>query len=249
MKEYNTGLATTIWNPGRIKLLVVLTILTVLATLFMDDVFSFLPYVNLLPILFGTCVGGPVYGTVIAIITFVFNFLTGAEPIIIVYAIEAISLSIFFGAYVRLGFFATIQGVWVGVVACTLMDTLFKIPIHFAFNGGHLPFDTKLLYLHNLLERFGERTLFISVICFLVVTFIDMAIFLFIVYFLIKKLPSSVMEFFSIPREFPTMQVVKDEKEEEFLSETDKLKAKAMEKIEKAKEAAGEGQADEKKDI
>lgn len=249
MKEYNTGLATTVWNPGRIRLLVVLTILTVIATLFFDDVFSFLPYVNLLPILFGTCVGGPVYGTIIAIVVFVFNFLTGAEPIIIVYAIEAISLSIFFGAYVRLGFFATIKGVWVGVVACTLMDTLFKIPIHFAFNGGHLPFDSKLLLLHGLLEKFGERTMLISVLCFLVVTFIDMAIFLFIVHFLIKKLPNSVMEFFSIPREFPIMQVVKDDKEEEFLNETDKLKAKAMKKIEKAKETTGEGQADEKTDI
>lgn len=230
-KEYKTGLATTQWNMGRIPLLIILSVATLLLTFFTRNIFVFCPFILLLPAFFGACIGGSVYGALIAGIAFTLSLIVSPSAEFAIFSLTTIGVVAFFGSYVRMGFFFTTKGVWLGIFLNALLDVFLKVPVFFAFHGLKKSYDFRIIPNYYLLKETSIHPIIMMALYFFLLSFLELTITLWLVRFAFKKLPDSLAARFDIPEYLPSVNVIGDNDDEDFAGESDKLKEKAQQKI------------------
>ncbi|MCP1102712.1 hypothetical protein M2454_002026 [Aequitasia blattaphilus] len=236
MKEYKSNILTVIWDVKSILLLVLLSLIDVAMVYFLDNLSGFPLFFDYFGAMAGACIGGPILGVLIALLSTIIRIIFGINEVNIIFVLEAIALAVFVGVYVRLGFFYKKRGVIIGAVLCALMEAFFITAMHLALYGAQPQNYSLYKSLFFMMRRIGMLTPFASLVGFFVTNVLDKGIILFIIYFLITKMPDSIAKFFEISKDFPQAVVVNNQGEEDFLAESEKLKAKAQEKIDKRRE-------------
>lgn len=234
MKEYKTDLMKTSWNYGRILLIPVLVALDYVMTITMGK--SVLPlWLDSIGVLIASCIGGPVFGAVVAVVQTIVELITIGGLVVFVEGTAMLAAAVFFGTYVRLGFFGNLKGVFVGAVAVVFVDTCIRMPANMALFGTFRTNNIMIKAIIDLLDGTHMAPPFVSAIAFMAADIIDRIVVLLIIYFVVTHIPAKIAKVFLATEGLPVYTVVDSASEEEFLSESDRLKAQAKEKLEKQK--------------
>lgn len=235
MKEYNTNLMKTTWGSRRILLMILLMAFDLLMTYTISQNGVFPVWLNATGVLLASCIGGPAYGVILAIIETVIEVFLGGGLVMLVKGIAMIAVAAAFGTYVRLGFFGNIRGVLIGILSICFIDTCIRTPEFFALFGS---FTSNNMMGKAIIETLTYIKLplpFVSAFSFFVMDLIDKAVILFAIYGIVKNRPQTIAKLFAISEPLPQCVIVKDSAEEEFQSEKEQLMAKAQKKLEQKK--------------
>lgn len=238
--EKSTGILKVKWNVGGIILLFLLIALSALGQLLVDAP-SFPLYFDYFGILIGACIGGPLYGVLVAVGGTLVQLLLGGSIVSEVFLLEEIAVAVFMGIYVRMGFFGKKRGVILGVFLCAILQAFLRTSIHFTIFGVLPEAKNSTSAIFFFFWNKGAAAPIANFLSYFIMDFIDKAITMYGIYALLKYFPKNLADKFGINTEIPVAVIVATAADEEFLAESDRLRAKAQEKIDKKKEETTNG--------
>lgn len=239
MKEYKTNLMKIDWNARLLLLLPVLVGLNLALRFLVTDADAIPLWLDSFGPLLGACIGGPLYGMLAAVLYGLCAalFAGGMPAGALLFIAADAGVAACFGTYVRLGFFGSGKGFALGVGCCSLIDTCLRTPMTLALYGGVRTHHFLAAALAERLTAWGWYMPAVSFLSLLVFDLLDKALVLAAVAALVRVLP---LGWFRGEEKLPQAVVVNTPAEEEFQAESDRMKAKAQEKLDKQKEEADE---------
>lgn len=244
MKEYKTNLMKINWSMGHIILIPVLALVDYLLYITVTNTVMIPAWLNSAGSIMGACIAGPAYGVVIALIGGTISVLLGGGTGSALSMLAVIFTVIFIGTYVRLGFFGNLKGVFLAVIFNAFAVSCIWAPVNLALHGGIYKNNILMIKVFELCTEAGMTVPVCSVVSFIIAEIVDMGIILLAVYGIAKIVPESIMEKLGFVKQFPQVTIVDRAEDAEFVSESDKLKEKAQERLDKKKADEEAAQAD-----
>ena len=185
--------------------------------------------------LLGACIGGPLYGILVAVLYGLCAALVagGLPAAALLFIAADAGVAACFGTYARLGFFSSGGGMALGVGCCSLIEACLRTPMTLALYGGVRTHHFLVTALFQFLTAKGVYVPAASFVSFFLFDLVDKALVLAAIAALVRLLP---LEWFREGKKLPQAVVVNTPAEEEFQAESDRMKAKAQEKLDKQKE-------------
>ena len=238
MKDYAIGLVDVKWSFGRIVLLVILALLSVVIQKFISAN-PYLPFwLDGIGPFFAAAVDGPIFGAAVSalwlILSVIINgFTVHSFLLILMFAIMAA----IFGAMFRLGFFGSPKTIPFAFAVLILVDTLTAVATSMALYGESTFTNIITTAIHTLMTSLGAHGLIAGSISYMAASIVDKAIIIAVIFLIIKFIPQKLADFFGISKKIPVAVFAGTKEEREFLEEKEKLKHNAQEKIEQKKGA------------
>ena len=238
MKDYAIGLVAVKWSRGRIVLLVILAVLSLL----IQKYISANPYLPLwldgFGPFFAAAVDGPVFGAAVSALWLILSiavngFSVHSFLLILMFAIMAA----IFGAMFRLGFFGNKKTVPFAFAVLILVDTLTAVATSMALYGESTFTNIITTLIHGLMTSLGVHGLIAGTVSYMAASIVDKAIIIAVIFLIFKVMPQKIADFFAINKKIPVAVFVKTKEDGEFQDEKDKLMQNAQEKIEQKKSA------------
>lgn len=191
---------------------------------------------NLLP-MFAACFNGPIYGVLITVLynIVVMILVPGNFLAQVIVTASMVAVVIIFGTVVRMGFLSDVRGV-VGTIAITaFVEAALLTPSNYAFYGGKYAANFFRTWVSDQLLNIHVAAPWNDFLGFFVVALLDKAIIILILIGIMKIIPETVTQKMGLQKGFPTFTIVDTPGDEEFLPESDRLREKAQEKLNKKK--------------
>ncbi len=237
-KEYAIGLVDVKWSRGRIILLIILALISVLIQKFISSN-PYLPFwLDGFGPFFAAAADGPVFCAAVSALWLLLSIaINGFSTYLFLTILMFAIMSSIFGAMFRLGFFGSKKTAPFSFAILVLVDTLTAVSTSMAIYGESTFTNIITEAIHMLLTYLGAHGLIAGMVSYMIASIVDKAIIVAAVFLIIKFIPQKAADFFSISKKIPVAVFVKTKEEGEFQDELEKLKADAMEKIDKHKDA------------
>lgn len=235
MKEYKTNLMKINWNVRLLLLLPVLVGANLVIRLLVTERDAIPLWLDSFGPLLGACIGGPLYGILVAALYGLCAALfAGGLPAALLFIAADAGVAACFGTYARLGFFSSGKGIALGVGCCSLIETCLRTPMTLALYGGVRTHHFLVTALFQWLTSAGVYVPAASFLSFFLFDLLDKALVLAAIAALVRMLP---LEWFREGKKLPQAVIVNTVEEEEFQAESERMRAKAQEKLDRQKEA------------